>query len=83
MAQGPVERTSTLGEFQTLGIGVQVRPSSRQTGHRVRLHHPLGMIRIEPSDQSQQLTLGVLLSTSDAGPDWPNLLSFDALHHQR
>jgi len=83
MPQGPVERTSTLGEFKTLWVWMQMRTSPRSDGTRIRVDHPLGMIGVESNDQSQQLTLGVSPPTSDAGADRSNLLGIDALHHQR
>ncbi len=88
MPQCSVECTSPLGELETLLGWVQMRAAPGSTGLQIRRDHPLGEVGVKSGNQSQQLTLGVSLAATDAGPDWANLarlrlLSFNGRHHRR
>ena len=74
MPQGPREGTFALGECETSGRRVQVRPPAGCGATRVGCDEPgpglrtLMILRVRPCDDPQQLTLGGSLSTSDARP---------------
>ena len=74
MPQGPREGTFALGECETSGRRVQVRPPAGCGATRVGCDEPgpslrtLMVLRVRPCDDPQQLTLGGSLSTSDARP---------------
>src|SRR5438105_4876168 len=57
MPQRPGEGTSALGECETVGRGVQVRPATGCRAVRVGYDEPVAL-RVRPCDHPQQLTLG-------------------------
>jgi hypothetical protein len=63
VSQGPGEGTLSLGELETRKGRVQVRTASWRRTVRIGDHGPLSC------NDSQQLTLGSPLATSDARPD--------------
>ena len=71
MPQGPGEGTFALGECETFGSGVYVRPATRRGAARVGCDEPGTSLalRVRPCDHPQQLTLGGSFAASDAGPD--------------
>jgi hypothetical protein len=71
MPEGPGEGTFALGECETFGRGVQMRPATRRGAVRVGYDEPGTslVLRVRPCDHPQQLTLGGSRPASDAGPD--------------
>ena len=74
MPQGPREGTFALGECETSGRRVQMRPPAGCGATRVGCDEPgsrlrsLMVLRVRPCDDPQQLTLGGSFSASDARP---------------
>ncbi len=68
MPQCPGEGTFTLGECETLGSGMQVRPATGCGARRVGYDGPgtSRICRVRPCDDPQQLTLGGPLPATDA-----------------